>query len=234
MPVRLPPWKRWTLRIVREKMRSTRFARSVAVALALVAPVGFVACSMEDSAGALTGSTVPFLAARQTDARGIGLPFVNTFRSRWNSANDGTDYEPCTALSKQELSEIGVDQGSVKDAAGTDGQTLRGCAWKYLNELDSVSRWRISQFVGNSASLKDDKERRSGSFESWLPDVSVAGRVVGVHQTRSGDNCDTYVQSGLAAVSTLVTFSGPTLPPPSEICDRALEFTRATISKMPL
>ncbi|MBM7366940.1 hypothetical protein JOC45_001632, partial [Gordonia hydrophobica] len=62
----------------------------------------------------------------------------------------------------------------------------------------------------------------------------VGSRTVGVHYTTSGFYCATYVQSGAAAVDTMVTALGQPHPPPSQICDRALEFTRATIAKMPL
>lgn len=172
-------------------------------------------------------------AIRQTDDQGRRMPFETKHDRRWNRANDGSPYEPCTALSSLELHSLGVDASTVRDAAGTNGQTLRGCRWNALSTGRPIP-WSISQFVGNSEGLADDKKRRSTAIDVWFDDVVVEGRVVGVHRMRDGFTCDTYVQSGRAGVSTLVVHLGPTLPPPAEICDRALEFTRATISKMPL
>ncbi|WP_375004151.1 DUF3558 family protein [Gordonia sp. PS3] len=170
---------------------------------------------------------------QQTNRVGTQLPFPNVHPHRWNRANSGTDYEPCTALSGRDLRTLNVDAGSVKDAAGTDGQTLRGCRWTYLGRQQN-EKWRVGQFVGNSISLQADKQSKSAEIDIWLPDAVIRGRVVGVHRLRGDHACDTYVQSRAAAVTTLVTYVGPTPPPPSEICDRALAFTRATISKMPL
>ncbi len=67
----------------------------------------------------------------------------------------------------------------------------------------------------------------------WLPDILIDGRVVGVHRFTNGANCDTYVQSGMAAVNTMVIHHGSPHPAPEEICAKAIEFTRATIGKMP-
>ena len=169
---------------------------------------------------------------RQLDDHGTPLPFRTSKVNRWNSANNGTSYEPCTALTQFELTRLGIDVSSVRDAAGTDGQTLRGCAWKAFR-VDGAVPWSISQFVGNSQSLADDKNLHSTADDVWLPDISIDARRVGVHRWLGDSSCDTYVQSGAAAVNTMVVYHGDS-PPPSEICDRALAFTRATISKMPL
>lgn len=171
---------------------------------------------------------------RQTDDLGHRLPFVTHSRNRWNSANDGTAYEPCTAISDVGLSRLGVDPSTVRDAAGTDGQTLRGCAWRYSRIAGDPWGWSASQFVGNAESLASNKERYSSTADVWLPDEVLGGRQVGVHLTRNMSDCDTYVQSGRAGVYTQVVYIGKAPPPPSEICDRALAFTAATISKMPI
>ncbi|WP_372477246.1 DUF3558 domain-containing protein [Gordonia liuliyuniae] len=184
-----------------------------------------------------TGTPLAAISAtssvRQTDDSGKTLPFQTRHSRRWNSANDGTAYEPCTALSQEQLAELGIRASTAADAAGTNGQTLRGCDWRYAGG-DFDNHWSLSQFVGNSPGLATSKERRSGGINQWLPDEVISGRQVGVHIYTTGDQCDTYVQSGQASVITMVTHYGRPQPPISEICDRALAFTRATIDKMPL
>ncbi|MFT4127988.1 MAG: DUF3558 domain-containing protein, partial [Gordonia sp. (in: high G+C Gram-positive bacteria)] len=44
---------------------------------------------------------------RQTDDQGRRLPFDTEFPQRWSDGNDGTSYEPCTALSPDRLTELG-------------------------------------------------------------------------------------------------------------------------------
>ncbi|WP_366929058.1 DUF3558 family protein [Gordonia sp. (in: high G+C Gram-positive bacteria)] len=168
---------------------------------------------------------------RQLDDDGQRLPFDTRHPHRWNSANSGTRYEPCTAMRADELEKLGVDPASVRDAAGTDGQTLRGCIWNYSTGEGSKQS-RVSQIVGNSPSLAADKALNSGPSDIWLADRAIEDRVVGLVRASDGYSCATYVQSGRAAVDTIVSVVGKVSP--SEICDRALEFTRATISKMPL
>lgn len=170
---------------------------------------------------------------RQQDDDGRYLPFKTVHPHRWSRANSGTTYEPCTALGIAELSGLDIDAKSVEDAAATDGQTLRGCTWTYATK-EEFTQWRISQIVGNSPSLAFEKALKSGVDDNWLEDRKLARRDVGVHYVDGLKNCDTYVQSGRAAVTTLVGYYGIDPVPPSEICDRALVFTAATISKMPL
>ena len=191
-----------------------------------------VSCGREvANVNADTASAPASTVTRQTDANGRRLPFITSFDRRWNSANDGTTYEPCTALTPDQLAELGIDATSVRDAAGTNGQTARGCAWRYL-EQSPVANATVTQVVGNSAGLDEEKQRASGELDIWLTDTQVDGRVLGVHQDRLGGTCETYVQSGSAGVSTLVL-------PRSEqssidvVCDLAIAFTRATIDKMP-
>lgn len=82
-------------------------------------------------------------------------------------------------------------------------------------------------------SLDEDKARKSADFDVWLPNLLIDQRTVGIHRTEGYGDCATYVQSGGAAVDTIVSVHGAD-PLPSEICDRAIAFTRATIDKMPL
>lgn len=205
---------------------------SVLRAACLLACAGLPGCGF----GSLTlsgaeSTATPPSTIRQTDARGLRLPFDTEHPHRWSEANDGTEYEPCTAVGKEQLTALGIDPSSVHDAAGTDGQTLRGCNWQYRAERRNL--WMVSQIVGNSPSLAADKAAKGRSTDRWLPDRTVDGRQVGVHQFAGGGACDTYVQSGRAAVNTIVMYNGLPLPPVEEICAKALEFTEATIGKMP-
>lgn len=206
----------------------TRGAR-VLGALLLTFVAGGCAHIREASEEVRSAGTV---GVSQQQTKTGALPFENAFPHRWNERNDGTTYEPCAAVSHETLVDLGLDPSTVNDSAGTDGQSLRGCRWKStaLGRAD----WTVSQFVGNSVSLAANQARYSSEVDSWLPDVQIGGRTVGVHYTSSGQDCDTYVQSGRAGVITLVMFHVVPPPPPSEICDRALAFTRATTSKMPL
>ena len=203
--------------------------------LLLIATLLVVGCSQEGYATVTTHTSTAEdnTGTRQVDDAGNRLPFDTQFERRWNPGNDGSPYEPCTALGDYQLGKLRIDPDSVADAAGTSGQTLRGCKWRYVRS-DPHDRWNLSQFVGDSPGLATSKERRSGGINQWLPDEVISGRQVGVHIYTTGDQCDTYVQSGQASVITMVTHYGRPQPPISEICDRALAFTRATIDKMPL
>lgn len=183
------------------------------------------------TATATATATAP-TTVRQLDANGQRLPFTTDFANRWNRANDGTEYEPCTALTDGQLEALGVAPSTVGDSAGTNGQTARGCYWVYA-QRESEWEWTVTQIVGNSPSLGSDKRRKRSSFDIWMDDIEIEGRTVGLHRLRDGRDCDTYVQSGRAAVTTLVIRHGPPGHPIEEICARAIEFTKATIGKMP-
>nr|WP_269462520.1 DUF3558 family protein [Gordonia insulae] len=202
------------------------------IACATIAIAGFLSCGcsnpIQGSPSAEGMSPSNTQEVRQTDAQGTPLPFHNTFSKRWNSANDGTSYEPCT-VGADRLVSLGIDPDSARDAATVDGQTLRGCDWDYFPPKSEFLS--IYQIVGNSESLDWYKvQNRIGS--NWLPDEVINGRRVGVASDKSG-GCLTYVQSGTAGV---VTGSGygllPSLPE-KEICGYALDLTRATIDKIP-
>nr|WP_283255302.1 DUF3558 family protein [Gordonia sp. PP30] len=192
------------------------------------------ACTSVDGRQAASLRTVPNsspMQIRQTDAQGRKLPFTTKFRHRWNSANSGTTYEPCTAAGSADVDRLGVDLTTVKDIAGTDGQTSRGCTWKYSG-VDRDHGWSVTQVVGNSPSLATDKQKRRSVSDQWRSDVTIDGRLVGLHTTTYGRACDTYVQSGQAAVSTFVSVIDRGIGT-DEVCERALAFTRATIGQMP-
>ncbi|GAA3965413.1 hypothetical protein GCM10022231_27680 [Gordonia caeni] len=127
---------------------------------------------------------------------------------------------------------LGVIPDSVRDVAGTDGQTLRGCRWQYRIVPQSGS-WSVSQVVGNSPGLAVDKQSKRSGVDIWMRDLDIQGRTVGVHRLADGADCDTYVQSGEAAVNTIVIHHGVPHPPVEEVCERAIAFTKATIDKMP-
>ena len=168
---------------------------------------------------------------RQTDDRGRSLPFETRHPNRWNPGNDGTAYEPCTALTDTGLEDLGIEPRTVRDAAGTNGQTLRGCVWEY-RDTSAGHRLTVSQIVGNWDSLELEKRMKSTPNDVWRDDVTVDGRTVGLLTDPVLGDCTTYVQSGRAAVNTSVFDHGDALDMDAT-CDRALEFTRATIGQMP-
>lgn len=204
----------------------------VGIGFVLLVTLASASCSSDGSETEIGDSR----ASSVVKVPGVGgrskeLPFDTSFSRRWNSANDGSDYEPCTALGADDLVALGIDPGSAKDGAGTDGQTARGCEWRYRGTSPG-DHWTVSQIVGNSPSLAQEKRRISGSADVWLPDLTIGGRPVGIHFVKSGGDCDTYVQSGRAAVSTIVVTLDTSVPV-REICDRAIAFTKATIDKIP-
>ena len=100
--------------------------------------------------------------------------------------------------------------------------------WEFSDaDLDN---WTASQLVADYASLEAYRERNA-SF-NWLPDTEIDGRVVGVGSLSSGD-CFTYVQSQDSGVITGIGFSSLPNPPLTEICQRAIDLTEATIDKIP-
>ncbi|MGK2379011.1 DUF3558 domain-containing protein [Gordonia tangerina] len=193
-----------------------------AVALALSA------CTASGPATEQPSMTLHSSAIRQTDEAGNALPFENTYPKRWNASNDGTPYEPCTAVDREVAAEIGLDFSTSKDAASVSGQTLRGCRWQYIDE--DVSGWRANQVIGDFESLESYKAMNE--VFTWLPEIQIDGRRVGVaHQ--NDFSCFTYVQSGGSGVVTEALYTGNPNPPLTEICQRAIDLTKATIDKIP-
>ena len=175
-----------------------------------------------------TSSASTALSIRQTDDNGVALPFETDFPERWNSSNDGTPYEPCTAISQVDAESAGLDPTSVADAAAVSGQTLRGCRWIFVGS--GATGWSADQVVADFESL--DEYKKDNSDFDWFDDVSVDGRTVGV-ASATGRNCFTYVQSKSSGVTTGVMFIGTDRPPLTEICQRAIDLTKATIDKIP-
>ncbi|WP_431309370.1 DUF3558 family protein [Gordonia sesuvii] len=195
------------------------------VAVAILTGCGEADSSRDESATTITtqeGST------RQTDTSGRPLPFTTGFEKRWNSSNDGTDYEPCTAVDSSTAESVGLDIHTVADAATVDGQTLRGCTWEYSNP--ALDGWSADQIVADYESLEAYR-LRNASF-NWLSDIQISGRTIGIGSLSSND-CFTYVQSEGSGVITAAAFNSSPNPPLPEICDRAIELTRATIADIP-
>ncbi len=200
-------------------------------------PIGFMAAlavtTLTATACAVHGKPLPtplgttsteIVSVRQTDDLGKRLPFTTQFPNRWSSNNNGTAYEPCTALTTTELADAGVDPQRVKDAALADHQTARGCIW----ELSDIRNSGISQSVGNKPTFEQRAGDRRWYRASW--DVSVDGRRVLV-DSRDAYTCMTTVKSGTASVATILTrFWKP--PPTAELCAFVIDFTRRTIPKM--
>ncbi|WP_161895839.1 DUF3558 family protein [Gordonia spumicola] len=169
---------------------------------------------------------------RQLDDNGARLPFSTSFEHRWSSANDGTPYEPCNGISASQLSTLGIDRTSVRDAAGTDGQTARGCRWTSIHN-STEGHWLWNQTVSNSAGIQEEVRRRSGVDDVWLDKVTIGDRRVALHTYSSGEFCSAYVESRKAIVITAVSHNGATTASVPELCERAIAFTKATIGRMP-
>lgn len=213
-------------------MQLIRTAAVATLPLALLlAGCGITTSGSAEPASPLVESRVVDTGAqqdiRQTDDNGQPLPFQTTFPNRWNSGNDGTPYEPCTAASPTLLRALDLDPTSVQDAASADFQTARGCGWR----AQSSSRATIDQFVGNQPRLKIYKEQQTAT-KNWQPDIAISGRTVAVANDPTSPMCDTFVESANALVitSAAVYDAGTSLP---QICDKAIAFTRATIDQMP-
>ncbi|MGW0453236.1 DUF3558 family protein [Gordonia sputi] len=164
---------------------------------------------------------------RQTDDSGRRLPFITQFPRRWNSGNDGTSYEPCTAATPQILGDTGLQPESARDAAAADFQTARGCIWSFT----SFKLASLSQVVGDFQGLDAYKQKHANITE-WRANTEINNRPVAVGSTKDRSTCETYVESGIAIVSTSTAFTVDP-PPINEICDKAIAFTRATIAQMP-
>ncbi|MGC4934048.1 DUF3558 family protein [Gordonia sp. DT30] len=165
-------------------------------------------------------------STRQTDSDGKPLPFKTKFPNRWNSNNDGTTYEPCTAVTSAILERFSLNPYSVTDAAIADHQTARGCDWTFREDRSAG----IYQSLGNAPTLDDYKTSKSSVID-WLADTKIDNRRVAVGILRDED-CSTYVQSGSAVIVTSVSIViNP--PPIDQLCAKAIAFTEATIDKMP-
>ena len=197
-------------------------ALTVACASAVLACSTSCAVSGEPSPAVTASTTVE--AIRQTDSKGIKLPFTTQFPDRWSANNDGTVYEPCTALSDTELGAAGLDPASVADAAIANHQTARGCSWKHAG----IRLSSIGQITGNKPTFEERMKLRSNSNTRW--NLTINGRVVMV-DSNSAASCTVTVKSGRSPVSTIITRTWN--PPPSkELCEIAIDFARRTIPKM--
>ncbi|MGV9669225.1 DUF3558 family protein [Gordonia sp. NPDC003504] len=205
----------------------TRFGLRTLVlcgALALVSGCGDPT-ELSESSAVPTMVTTELI--RQTDDVGNELPFRTSYPNRWNNLNDGSSYEPCTALTSQQLASLELIAESAADIALADRQTARGCKW----EFSDLRLAHISQIVGNGPDLPTYKSKQASTVQ-WQPDSEIAGRSVAIGTEPSSNSCTAYVRSGTAIVATGAAI--PINPPPTpEICAKALAFTRATIDKMP-
>ena len=197
--------------------------------LRMLVPMLILPVLLLSVAGCGESTAVDAVSGTRSGSAQVDLPFESTFTQRSNERNDGSAYEPCVALGQAASERLGIDAGSVRDAAGTDGQTARGCRWSYSNS--DGEQWIVSQTVANSASLSDYKARYEWSH--WRADIDIDGRHVGISEDARLGECMTYVQSRRAAVLTAVVHQGLPHPPVQEACDRAIAFTEATIGAMP-
>ncbi|WP_187584852.1 DUF3558 domain-containing protein [Gordonia sp. OPL2] len=204
------------------------------VAAALLAAMTLVACDVDGSPSSETiqasdsaSPTSHQASVRQTDAAGRRLPFATKFPNRWSSNNDGTTFEPCTAEASDTRTRLQVDENSVADAAVADHQTVRGCEWKLIQPKLAY----LSQFVGNfNGSLNQYKQRYAATGDQFLADTYEAGRAVAISPGNS--ECTTIVRSGTAMVFTSMSFVIEK-PTREQMCEKALDYTRATINQIP-
>ncbi|MHC3003330.1 DUF3558 family protein [Gordonia sp. GN26] len=200
-----------------------------------------VACDVEGvpsaqpEAMASASSAAAAEPIRQTDDAGNRLPFDTEFPDRWSRNNDGTTYEPCTAVDDEQVRAFGLDPATVEDVAASNHQTARGCQWD-LFEGDDILRPSLSQFVGNLEgmgvdNLQDYKQLQSTDYNEWLDDVVIAGRTVVVSVERG--SCDAFVQSGSAVVVTTMHDLLRDGTEANLLCEKALGFVRLTIDRMP-
>ncbi|WP_238420999.1 DUF3558 family protein [Gordonia sp. 'Campus'] len=170
------------------------------------------------------------VAIRQTDASGRRLPFTTTFPDRWNVNNDETEYEPCTGLQEETLKRNGIVARSVRDAALSNFQTLRGCQWDLVDGQHAVA----FQFVGDlSRDVRDLKDyKRENDYGVWYPDLVIDGRQVAVNAT---DNvrCEALVVSNHALVTTGFDISYVGGPDIEQVCARAIRLLRESILGIP-
>ncbi|MEE3850688.1 DUF3558 family protein [Gordonia sp. LSe1-13] len=214
-------------------IRRAAIAFSSGPTLAMMALFALTACSplqSSDSNNSPTsqGAVSQGPAIRQTDDLGKPLPFDTKHPKRWNSSNDGTAYEPCTTVDDRTARRVGLDHATAEDAATVSGQTLRGCVWHFVDPERMF--WSADQVVADFSSL--DEYKQANHLFTWREDTYISGRRVGVASMDSG-NCFTYVQSRESGVMTSVVISTSAAPPLFEICDHAIQITRATIDKIP-
>ena len=213
-------------------MTLTRAAVIAALPLALfLTSCGITTSGSAEPASSFVESRVVDSRARneirQTDNAGQPLPFQTKFPNRWNSGNDGTPYEPCTAASPTVLRSLDLDPATVQDAASADLQTARGCGWRSQNSSKST----IDQYVGNQPRLEIYKVQHNAT-KNWHPDISISGRTVAIASDPTSPACDTFVESANALVFTSAAVYDVGVPI-NQICDKAIAFTRATIDQMP-
>ncbi|MFT4126634.1 MAG: DUF3558 family protein [Gordonia sp. (in: high G+C Gram-positive bacteria)] len=216
----------------KSSFRTYARARVLAAIVALELVLSACAESTDDeprasAPGSGNDANVP-LPTRQTDAHGRPLPFRTEHPQRWSDLNNGTDYEPCTALTMAEIHALDVDPDSVRDAAIANHQTARGCIWRLRNSAGGG----LVQALGNDLPLQQYKAKRAVVVD-WQPDIVINGRTVAVGHGLGDTECHTEVQSGTAIITTTVSIPTDT-PPIDEICARAIAFTRATIVHMPV
>lgn len=203
--------------------------RRLVLAVAILSTILLSACAVGDvSTVAVPAASKPTPIVPLSDlASPVPLPFENPFPDRWNSANNGSKFEPCIAFSDFELNRFGINPAEIEDAAIVNGQGIRGCSW-------SMKDWfSLSNLVTNSSSLGVYKK---GLIEyTWHADLYIQGRVVGLFSIEHGGSvdCSTYVQSSSAAVVTNVVPSTSERGRTVDTCKLAIDFTRAYIDKIP-
>lgn len=170
-------------------------------------------------------------AIRQTDDAGRSLPFKTEFSNRWSINNNGTPYEPCTQVTRDQVDQFQLDAGSIRDAAASDFQTARGCTWTFRDDGRSFLTQAVGNMTEPEQGLDGHKQVNSGGI-TWYSDVILSGRRVILGSINPSD-CGAYVRSGDAVVGTSITRFGRDRPPTSDICKAALNFLQSTMVSIP-
>ncbi|MGV6991259.1 DUF3558 family protein [Gordonia amicalis] len=217
-----------TLRSNPQRLLTGLGAGVLALALTSCSTAGV---AVPSTASSSVGATPAQPNIRQTDEAGHALPFDNQFPNRWSINNDGTSYEPCTAVEPNTARQFGLIPESVRDVAASDFQTARGCKWKFRDD----GRSSLSQAVGNlmqpEKGLAGYKQQYAATME-WRPDIEIQGRRAIVGSTMPSE-CTVFVASGAAIVGTGVTRFGAEKPPIADICESAIDFLRIMIDNIP-
>lgn len=163
-------------------------------------------------------------SVRQTDARGIALPFVTPFPDRWSTNSDGTSYEPCRTDRR------GADQ---RRSRPHHRRRHRRREPPDSERVHLVLPWRTRCRLALTRHRQPPhvRARRKTVVGTRFRTISIKRRHVLV-DSRSATACMTTVKSGKSPV--FVRASKLFKPIGREaVCQRAIDFMKRVIDRMP-
>jgi hypothetical protein len=172
-------------------------------------------CGCDETVG---GQAVPLPRA---DPR-AHLPFPSRFLERTNERNDGSIFEPCIAYSARELRALGIDPGSIEDAAVSRGPNYRGCGWRMPASL-------VSQTVLNQGGLKEYLARDRAI--EWQLTRSPELRTLASGSRRVGHCMAVFKSQGAIVVTSVTAWREGKWP--GTACDWVVKFASLAASKAP-